>query len=453
MAPTTTTSPLIITLFILFSISLNSHCFKITTQVIHRDSYFSPLYNATATTADRAARIIEATLARYSQLISSYNDDRPLAVDIVAPGIWGIKFNIFYVNFSIGDPPVPQLAVMDTGSDLLWVKCPPCSPCSTSSGATYFYSFNSKTYSPFPCTDDCEKCTGGWPWSPKHCKYKIDYAGGHSSEGVYATEQLTFQTSNNGFVTTIPKALFGCSSKQSGPEGLDPHVNGVLGLMAGAGADDFPDGQFPLVTRLGTSFSYCVGSLSDRYYPHNHLSFGDSVDLIGGSTPLYLEDGRYFVHLSGISLGGKMLDIKKEVFAKMALRKKIEMDSGTELFLLYTEAFEVLKAEIERLAFWELMTPVLSPPSPLELCYKGTVEKEARRFPAMGTRFVGGVELVVDQFGVFLQVKDDVFCLAIVRSKDVSVIGMMAQQGYNVGYDLKAMTVSFQKMDCQLLER
>ncbi|CAI0389769.1 unnamed protein product [Linum tenue] len=408
MAPTTT-SPLIITLFLLFSISLKSHCFKITTQLIHRDSYFSPLYNATATTADRPARIIEATLARYVQLISSY-DDRPLAVDIVAPGIWGIRFNIFYVNFSIGDPPVPQLAVMDTSSDLLWVKCPPCSP-------------------------------WGWPWSPKHCKYKIDYAGGHSSEGVYATEQLTFQTSNNGFVTTIPKAFFDCSSKQSGSEGLDPHVNGVLGLMAGAGGDDFPDGQFPLVTRLGTSFSYCVGSLSDRYYPHSHLSFGDAVDLIGGSTPLYLEEGRYFVHLSDISLGGKMLDIKKEVFTKMALRKKIEMDSGSELFLLYTEAFEVLKEEIERLAFWELMTPVLSPPSPLELCYKGMVEKEARGFPAMGIRFVGGVELVVDRFGVFFQVKDDVFCLAIVRSKGVSVIGMMVQQGYNVGYDLKAMTV------------
>ncbi|CAI0394555.1 unnamed protein product, partial [Linum tenue] len=225
--------------------------------------------------------------------------------------------------------------------------------------------------------------------------YKIDYAGGHSSEGVYATEQLTFQTSNNGFVTTIPKAFFGCSSKQSVPEGLDPHVNGVLGLMAGAGDPDFPDGQFPLVTRLGTSFSYCIGSLSDRYYPHNHLSFGDAVDLIGGSTPLYLEDGRYFVHLSGISLGGKMLDIKKQVFAKMALRKKIEMDSGSELFLLYIEAFEVLKAEIERLAFWELMTPVSSPLRPFELCYRGTVEKEARGFPAMGIRFVGGVELVV----------------------------------------------------------
>ncbi|CAI0389767.1 unnamed protein product [Linum tenue] len=280
--------------------------------------------------------------------------------------------------------------------------------------------------------------------------YRIDYMDGHSSEGIYATEQLTFRTSNNGFVTTIPKVFFGCSSKQTGPGGLEPHVNGILGLMAGAGDEDFPDGQFPLVTRLGTSFSYCVGSLSDRYYPHNHLSFGLAVDLIGGSTPLYLQDGSYFVHLSGISFGGKMLDIKKEVFTEMALRKKIEMDSGSELFLLYTEAFDAVKAKVEIMAFWELTR--VSPPSPLELCYKGTVDREGRGFPVMGIHFVGGVELVVNRFGMFWQVTDDVFCLAVVRSKDVSVIGMMAQQGYNVGYDLKAMTVSFQKMDCQLLE-
>ncbi|CAI0394725.1 unnamed protein product [Linum tenue] len=335
---------------------------------------------------------------------------------------------------------------MDTGSSFTWVKCLPCTPCSSGSGAVApFDPSLSKTYSARACTSQCRRCTTVRYVGkvPSHCMYTLDYLGGDHSEGIYSTEQLTFRTSDDG-IATVPDVQFGCSTNLTGTNPFHKILTGIFALG---------DGQFPLVTRLGTSFSYCVGSLSDRYYPHNHLSFGDAVDLIGGSTPLYLEDGRYFVHLSGISLGGKMLDIKKQVFAKMALRKKIEMDSGSELFLLYIEAFEVLKAEIERLAFWELMTPVSSPPRPFELCYRGTVEKEARGFPAMGIRFVGGVELVVDRFGVFLQVKDDVFCLAIVRSKGVTIIGMMAQQSYNVGYDLKAMTVSFQKMDCQLLER
>ncbi|CAI0389697.1 unnamed protein product [Linum tenue] len=90
------------------------------------------------------------------------------------------------------------------------------------------------------------------------------------------------------------------------------------------------------------------------------------------------------------------------------------------------------------MAFWELTR--VSPPSPLELCYKGTIDREGRGFPVMGIHFVGGVELVVNRFGMFWQVTDDVFYLAVVRSNDASVIGMMAQQGYNVGYDLKSMT-------------
>ncbi|CAI0394558.1 unnamed protein product [Linum tenue] len=277
---------------------------------------------------------------------------------------------------------------MDTGSSFTWVKCLPCTPCSSGSGAVApFDPSLSKTYSARGCTSQCRRCTtvryAGKV--PSHCMYTLDYLGGDHSEGIYSTEQLTFRTSDDG-IATVPDVQFGCSTNLTGTNPFHKILTGIFALG---------DGQFPLVTRLGTSFSYCIGSLSDRYYPHNHLSFGDAVDLIGGSTPLYLEDGRYFVHLSGISLGGKMLDIKKQVFAKMALRKKIEMDSGSELFLLYIEAFEVLKAEIERLAFWELMTPVSSPLRPFELCYRGTVEKEARGFPAMGIRFVGGVELVV----------------------------------------------------------
>ncbi|CAI0380482.1 unnamed protein product [Linum tenue] len=63
--------------------------------------------------------------------------------------------------------------------------------------------------------------------------YIIDYAGDHSLERVYATEQLAFQPSNIGFVTFIPKVFFGVlASRSSGPEGLNSHVNEVLGLMA-----------------------------------------------------------------------------------------------------------------------------------------------------------------------------------------------------------------------------
>ncbi|CAN1165403.1 Aspartyl protease UND [Linum perenne] len=205
---------------------------------------------------------------------------------------WGIKNNVFYVNFSIGDPPVPQLALLDTGSGLLWLRCPPCKPyCSTYSGATFYYSFNSKTYSPRPCSKDCPMCTG-----KNYCSYKAEYAGGQTSQGVFATEQLTFRTSDGG-TATVPKLLFGCSTLETGYNDLDPRVNGILGLGTGAKS---------LVTQLGAKFSYCVGRLSDVTYSHNHLSFGDAVDLAGDQTPFYLRDGTYFLQLLNISFGGQV---------------------------------------------------------------------------------------------------------------------------------------------------
>ncbi|CAN1166497.1 Probable aspartic protease At2g35615 [Linum perenne] len=51
---------------------------------------------------------------------------------------------------------------------------------------------------------------------------------------------------------------------------------------------------------------------------------------------------------------------------------------------------------------------------------------------------------------MFKQVEDDKFCLAFLRSSiGVSLIGMMAQQGYNIGYDLVKERLYIKDIDCQ----
>ncbi|CAN1328285.1 hypothetical protein LINPERPRIM_LOCUS34389 [Linum perenne] len=88
--------------------------------------------------------------------------------------------------------------------------------------------------------------------------------------------------------------------------------------------------------------------------------------------------------------------------------------------------------------------------SPFELCYKGSVYREARGFPPIGIQFIEEGELVLDNFGMFKQVEDDKFCLAFLRSTiGVSLIGMMAQQGYNIGYDLIKEKLYIKDIDCQ----
>ncbi|CAN1811687.1 Probable aspartic protease At2g35615 [Linum perenne] len=245
---------ILITLFLLFfPTSSADHLKLITTRLIHRDSNLSPFHNVATILDDRATRMVETSLARHAYLSSISNDKLP---SVEARMSWGIKNNVFYVNFSIGDPPVPQLALLDTGSGLLWLRCPPC---------------------------------------------------GQTSQGVFATEQLTFRTSDGG-TATVPKLLFGCSTLETGHNDLDPRVNGILGL--GTWTPGMPRGAKSLVTQLGSKFSYCVG--------------------------------------------------------------------------------------------------------------RGSVDREAKGFPVLGLHFVGGAELIMDNFGMFLQVRQGIFCLAIVRSEMVT---------------------------------
>ncbi|CAN1328483.1 Probable aspartic protease At2g35615 [Linum perenne] len=437
-----TIASIIITAFLFYSINslTHSHGLKIKTRLIHRDSVYSPLYNASLTTEDRAERTVQSCLARLAYL-SSKNTPSGIEALLVLP----TKFNVFYVNFSIGQPPVPQIAIMDTGSDVTWVKCLPCNPCKTIPGATLFDPLKSKTYRPRPCTQSCSNCTGLRP--RRYCLYDIYYAGGDQSEGIYATDQLTFRTADDGLVT-IPYIQFGCTSLLTGPSaGDDKILNGILGL----GANGRTPSDEPLITKLGSKFSYCIGSVLDRSYLYNHLTISDDADLLGFSTPFYSnKNGDYFVHLTNISLGDSTLNISDEVFRKMS-KEGIMVDSGTEVMFLHEEAFEVVKAEVKKLGSSNL-TETRSK-SGLELCYKGLVNVDARdQFPNMDLQFKDGADLLIDNTGMFIQVDDNTFCLAVIRTKGVSIIGVMAQQGYNVGYDLKGSRIYFQDLDCQILE-
>ncbi|CAN1328437.1 Aspartic proteinase CDR1 [Linum perenne] len=368
MTPTTTTLSLHLALIILLS-SSQSNAFP--TRLIHRDSNRSPVEPISV----RAARTLQSSLTRHTY-ISSLNDVNPQdGADIEL--VEGINDNIFYVNFTIGSPPVQQLAVMDTTSNTLWVKCLPCSPCSRAPGITFFDPAKSKSFAPLPCgANGCSGCTG-----------------------ILATEQLAFaQASYGDAAVVVPNLQFGCSSLVTESKEQEQfYMNGVLPLGFNGG-DSF-------VGRLGGVFSYCIGSVT--------------------------------------------LNITNDIIANMSHKYGVVIDSGAELSYLYTEAFDVVKAAISDMASTMLVQAPTK--SVYELCYRGSVYRAVRNFPKMGIQFEEGAELVLDNFGMFIQVDDDVFCFAFARSPTSSFIGMMAQQGYNVGYDLVGKRLHFQELDCEVL--
>ncbi|CAN1166753.1 Aspartic proteinase nepenthesin-1 [Linum perenne] len=340
---------------------------------------------------------------------------------------------------------------MDTGSDFLWVKCKPCNvECKHGPGDPEIYDpAKSKTSYELPCRVGCDACTGESDFSSlrRRCKYTIDYVDGRVSEGTYVTEKLTFQTSNNDkSKVSVPNILFGCSTYTTvrGHKVMDKHFSGIIGL--GPVRD-------PKVSDLGNKFSYCTGRLSDRYYPYNQISFGDKSHLIGLSTPFNVDTGYYFVNLVNISLGGQMLDINPQVFQTMSNNRGILIDSGAELNYLSPGALDAVNAEVRKLAAEEITSRILRGLEPFELCYKGSMDIHAYGFPSLGYHFEDGAKLLVNRIGLFIQVYDDAFCFVLQRTTDddVSLIGMTAQQGHNIGFDIKKKRIYFKNFHCSHL--
>ena len=130
------------------------------------------------------------------------------------------------------------------------------------------------------------------------------------------------------------------------------------------------------------------------------------------------------------------------------------MDSGTTATLLAKDGFDPLSNEIQKLVRGHFQQ-VIYRTIPGWLCYKGRVNEDLRGFPELAFHFAEGADLVLDANSLFVQKNQDVFCLAVLESnlKNVgSVIGIMAQQHYNVAYDLIGKWVYFQRIDCEVLE-
>ncbi|XP_020231273.1 aspartic proteinase CDR1 [Cajanus cajan] len=351
---------------------------------------------------------------------------------------------VFLMNFSIGEPPIPQLAVMDTGSSLTWVMCHPCTSCSQQS-VPIFDPSKSSTYASLTCSE-CNQCDV----MNSECPYSVEYVGSGSSEGVYAREQLTLETLDESIVR-VPSLIFGCGRKFSISSNGYPYqgINGVFGLGSG---------RFSLLPSFGKKFSYCIGNLRNANYKFNKLVLGDKANMQGDSTTLNVINGLYYVNLEAISIGGKKIDIDSTVFERSATDNNsgVIIDSGADHTWLTKYGFEVLSFEVEN-----LLEGVLAQDkhNTYTLCYNGVVSRDLSGFPVVTFHFAEGAVLDLDAASMFIQTSENVFCMAVLPGnyfgddyESFSSIGMLAQQNYNVGYDLNGMRVYFQRIDCELLD-
>lgn len=341
-------------------------------------------------------------------------------------------------KFSIGHPPIPQLLVMDTASYLLWVMCMPCSNCVPHPGQI-FDPLKSSTYDPLCISPNCDY------YSQDQLQFNVTYADNTIVSGNRARERLVFETSDEG--TSEILVEFGCVhnigfSRESGG------YNGILGLN---------NDPLSLASQIGNKFSYCIGSITDSNYNYNQLILGEGAYLEGYSTPFNVYDGMYYITMVGISVGERSISVVPEAFERKSDGTGgVLIDSGSTITFLVDEVYSVLFREIKYILDWSFRQ-VRYINEPWLLCYLGILGKDLVGFPVVTFHFAEGADLALDTGSLFIQMTDDTFCMAVgpISSTSLwfkpSIIGLLAQQSYNMGYDLDNQQIYFQRIDCELL--
>ncbi|CAH9097243.1 unnamed protein product [Cuscuta europaea] len=247
------------------------------------------------------------------------------------------------------DPGKGMYLILDTGSDLSWVQCKPCSRCYKQADPI-FNSNNSKSFHPVFCGQpSCDNINDFALHCQKNtkmkCQYNITYGDDSETVGDLANDTLTLMGKTSSY---IPEFIFGCSRSS---KGLFVGSAGLLGL--GRGKSSLP-AQLAATQRPGFSrsstFSYCLSADgSSDAQAASSIDFGDYGSAIKPNFTSLLRnrwakrmENFYFIELEGVSVGGyRVAGIKPSMF-KPTDQGGLIIDSGTTVTRLYKPAYDAL---------------------------------------------------------------------------------------------------------------
>ncbi|KAF8781292.1 hypothetical protein HU200_000589 [Digitaria exilis] len=332
------------------------------------------------------------------------------------------------MTFSIGTPPQQLSALADTGSDLVWLKCGPCTQCAPQ-GSPSYYPNTSSSFSKMPCSgglcgvlknQSLAACSTGGDECDYLYSYGLSKSSHHYTKGYLSTETFTLGTD------AVPDIGFGCTTMSEGGYGTG---SGLVGLGRGS---------LSLVSQLNVgAFSYCLTSDPNKSSP---LLFG-SGPLTGPgvqSTPLISvpSPSFYSVDLQSISIGN--------VTTPGTGDSGFIFDSGTTLTYLAEPAYTLAKAAL--LSQTNLTLADVGDAS--QVCFQtfGT----SAEVPSMVLHF-DGADMALPAENYFLPVGDGVICWIVQRSPSISIIGNIMQRSYHILHDVQNSELSFQPANCDNL--
>ncbi|KAL8460825.1 hypothetical protein ACS0TY_032360 [Phlomoides rotata] len=340
----------------------------------------------------------------------------------------------FLIEYQIGTPPVRQLSIADTGSDLTWIQCKPCTNC-YKQNYPVFDSTASTTYKTVGC--GTATCTSGESTTCNNknvCQYQVQYADQSFTQGDLATETLTL-----GRTASFRSFAFGCGFDNEGTFGSTG--SGVFGLG---------NGKISIVNQESSAirgrFSYCLTSYDSNVT--STISFGSSAVVTGPkvqSTPLVSKDPDtfYYLTLKGLSVGEQRVEYKSSsgIDQQSGGKGNIIIDSGTTLTFLPSNLYEGFEAALKSAI---KATPVKDPEGTFNLCYSS----RSRVTAPLITAHFEGADVVLPRDQTFLEVSDGLVCLTLIPSQDLAIYGNLHQAGFLIGYDIPKKQVNFLPTDC-----
>ncbi|KAL0435146.1 UNVERIFIED_CONTAM: Aspartic proteinase CDR1 [Sesamum radiatum] len=406
----------------------------VTVDLIHRDSPLSPFYDPSTTHFERLRSSFRRSISRQSSLkLASKSPDSFGATLTPIGGAYLIKINI-------GTPPVEILAIADTGSDLTWTQCVPCTQC-YKQNAPLFDPAKTTTYRSVSCTSQqceslgaesssCDKSNG--------CLYQVGYGDSSYSNGDLAVETFTFNSSTFKESVVFPKVVFGCGHNNDGT--FNETGSGIVGLGGGAVSI-----VRQLQTTIGGKFAYCLTTLDSK--SSSKISFGPNAIVMGpnvSSTRLVqkLPDTFYYLTLEGVSVGNEAYIPNSNSKASVE-EGNIIIDSGTTLTYLPSSLYEGLESTLVK----SISGNRVSDPQELfGLCYQLPSNGEFNAPPIIA--HFTGADVELTQENTFIEVEKGVVCLTFVPSQDLAIFGNLHQMNFLIGYDLENQKVDFLPTDC-----
>ncbi|KAF5451761.1 hypothetical protein F2P56_026837 [Juglans regia] len=426
------------------SAALNNGGFSV--DLIHRDSPDSPFYNSSETPLQRTAKAVRRSINRV-------NHFKPSTRSSISPK--SVESEIipdkgeYLMKYSVGTPPVPVLGIADTGSDLIWLQCKPCTDC-YKQAFPLFDPGKSTTFKKVACNSrECDSLglISSCSSASSSCVYSMSYGDLSFSYGDLAFDTLTLGSSSSSSASGSQPASFrnivvGCGHHNGGVFGGDG--SGIIGLGGG---------MVSLVSQLGSSvdgkFSYCLVPLDSNR--SSRMSFGSDAIVSGPevvSTPLVSKnpDTYYFLTLEAISVGNKRLELGYSSPFGNTIEGNIIIDSGTTLTILPAGFYTKFESEVAEQIEAE-RTP--DPRYVLSLCYKSASDNIGA--PIITAHF-RDADVQLNQLNTFVRIGKELLCLAFRPDESVSIFGSLAQTNFLVGYDLKEKTVSFMPTDCSRMD-